>query len=95
MVPEEFEKHQTELIEDLVHRFSQEMRRKLLEKMREGWLGFDQVVSMPMIIEKLVTHLYEPFSKENCADIANLFAMVWNLYDEFAEQMNDQNNRTP
>ena len=55
-----------------------EMYTKLLAKFRDGWEGWDDPESLPILKRKLRGHIKGGFDSENMIDVMNLAAMIWN-----------------
>ena len=68
-----------EALRQLVRAVSREMIRKLIEKLYQGWHGWDDAALLPMLKEKLREHVERGFDRENMIDVMNLAAMIWNL----------------
>jgi hypothetical protein len=68
-----------EKIEKLVKDISGLMKLKLIDKMREGYYGWDNLEEFPTSIleDKLKAHIEKGFDLKNMIDIANFAAMIW------------------
>ena len=73
----EDEETQERALGDLVYYFSGEMEAKLLQKVREGYLGWDKLIFREVLERKLKEHVER--GSGQYIDIANLAAMLWNL----------------
>lgn len=72
---------QERALDDLVRYASIEMREKLLKKMREGYLGWDEHRYQGVILKSLWNHVLRAINNEprQWLDVAILAIMLWNL----------------
>ena len=59
-------------LEDLIDGFASEMHRRLLEKMDEGFSGWDEIAP-----DSYIPRLKASIGKKKWVDVANFAAFIW------------------